>query len=67
MDPGGCPHQDSLAVTETWVISIGITYCNEIQRSVSTTSNRHQIVGSDSLHGVTVLSLPVVFPMLGSI
>jgi hypothetical protein len=24
-------------------------------------------VGSDSLHGVTVLSLPVAFPMLGSI
>ncbi len=40
---GGCPHQHSLPVTETLVFSIVITCSNEIQRSVCTTSNRHQI------------------------
>jgi hypothetical protein len=43
MDPGGCPHHHSLSVAETWSFSIGITCCYEIQRSVCTTSNRHQI------------------------
>ncbi len=43
MDPGGCPHHHSLSVPETWSFSIGITCCYEIQRSVCTTSNRHQI------------------------
>ncbi len=36
---GGCPHENSLSVVETWALSIGITSCNEIHRSVGTTSD----------------------------
>jgi hypothetical protein len=34
---GGCPHENSLSVTETWVFFIEITSSNEIHRSVDTT------------------------------
>ncbi len=40
---GGCPHQHSLTVTETWTLYIDITCCNEIHRSVCTTSNQQQV------------------------
>ena len=40
---GRCLHQHRLPVSETWALSIGITSCSEIQRSVCTTSNRNQL------------------------
>ncbi len=40
---GRCSHQNSLSVAETWALSIGITWCINIHRSVCTTSNWHQV------------------------
>ncbi len=40
---GGCPRQHIMSVTETWALSIGIVSCNEIHRSVCTTSNQQQV------------------------
>jgi hypothetical protein len=36
---GRCSHQNSRPVAETWAISISITCCIDIHRSVCTTSN----------------------------
>jgi hypothetical protein len=50
-------------------VFLSLTMCTRI--SVYTSKKRFlwgpRDVGSDSLHGTTVLSLPVAFPMLGSI
>ncbi len=47
---GRCPHQHSLSVTVTWAISIGITCCIDIHRSVWTTSNRNQVAFCRCIH-----------------
>lgn len=54
---GRCPHQHSLPVAETWALSIGITCCIDMHRSVCTTSNRHQSVYTTSNRHQVFLSL----------